>query len=400
MRRSVCLLVALALGAPVTVAQPAAADSALVERLIDGFRLDVVAEQMDALADSTEAMAGAEAYALAGGMADAMLRMDWDAIGDSIRAAVYRDYRPGLVREAVVFFEDPRMDRMMDAAPFTTGGIGPQQMAMLLENPGDRPLADSALADRYARAVLAATQPPDLMREMSRQMIDAFPASVRSAMADAGLLDMVVESAVGDDARAAQLDVMIRASRIGLADADPADVEATAAFYESEAGRYVSRRMMVGMMGVQVPRLIEGMRPMFEMMERTVKDLPEGGAGPPPPPPPPARGSVEVYEVAEVQPEMVGGIEGLMRRVEYPEAARREGVEGQVIVQFVVDERGKVIDPVVMNRADDRLADAALAAVRASVFKPGSVRGRPVRVRFAVPVTFRLRDDAPEDTDG
>ena len=113
----------------------------------------------------------------------------------------------------------------------------------------------------------------------------------------------------------------------------------------------------------------------------------------PAPPPNPPEPEVEdrVFEVAEVQPELIGGLAGLQGRVEYPEFARRAGVEGQVVVQFVVDERGNVVDPVVLRSPNDLLAEAALKAVRESQFKPGQQRGRPVKVRFAVPVTFRLR---------
>ena len=108
----------------------------------------------------------------------------------------------------------------------------------------------------------------------------------------------------------------------------------------------------------------------------------------PPPPPPPTE--LDVFEVAEVQPELVGGLEALQGAVEYPESARRAGVEGQVVVQFVVDEGGAVTDPVVVRSPDDRLSAAALAAVRGARFRPGRQRGRPVKVRFAVPITFRL----------
>ena len=120
---------------------------------------------------------------------------------------------------------------------------------------------------------------------------------------------------------------------------------------------------------------------------------PPTAAAPPPPPPPPEPEPTEpeIFEVAEVQPELIGGLPGLQSRVEYPEFARRAGVEGQVVVQFVVDERGNVVDPVVLRSPNDLLAEAALKAVRESRFKPGQQRGRPVKVRFAVPVTFRLR---------
>ncbi len=120
---------------------------------------------------------------------------------------------------------------------------------------------------------------------------------------------------------------------------------------------------------------------------------PTPNAPPPPPPPPPEPEPTEpeIFEVAEVQPELIGGLPGLQGRVEYPEFARRAGIEGQVVVQFVVDERGNVVDPVVLRSPNDLLSEAALKAVRESRFTPGQQRGRPVKVRFAVPVTFRLR---------
>ena len=125
--------------------------------------------------------------------------------------------------------------------------------------------------------------------------------------------------------------------------------------------------------------------------ERAVAPPPTVTVAPPPPPPPPTVDRVEIFEVAEVQPELIGGLAGLQGRVEYPELARRVGIEGQVIIQFVVDERGAVVDPVVLRSPNDLLAEAALKAVRESRFAPGQQRGRPVKVRFAVPVTFRLR---------
>ena len=117
-------------------------------------------------------------------------------------------------------------------------------------------------------------------------------------------------------------------------------------------------------------------------------------AGPPPAPPtPPVVEPVEdpIFTVVEVNPELIGGLVGLQSRVIYPEIAQRVGIEGQVVVQFVVDERGNVMDPVVLRSPSELLSEAALTAVRESRFTPGQQRGRPVKVRFAVPVTFRLR---------
>ena len=101
----------------------------------------------------------------------------------------------------------------------------------------------------------------------------------------------------------------------------------------------------------------------------------------------------EVFDVADVQPELIGGASSITP--EYPEFARRAGIEGRVIVQFVVDERGNAVDPVVVRSPNDLLSEAALTEVRTLKFTPGQQRGRPVKVRFSLPVTFRLRDGAP-----
>ncbi len=116
---------------------------------------------------------------------------------------------------------------------------------------------------------------------------------------------------------------------------------------------------------------------------------------PPPPPPPPEITPEEpdVFEVAEVQPTLIGGLAGLQGRLKYPDLAIRASIEGQVVVQFVVDERGHVVDPVVLRSPNEMLSEAALDAIRESRFTPGQQMGRPVRVRFAVPVTFELRAD-------
>ncbi len=107
-------------------------------------------------------------------------------------------------------------------------------------------------------------------------------------------------------------------------------------------------------------------------------------------PPPPPVGAGDLVCGAETPPELVGGLEALQAAAVYPDGARADGVEGRVILQFVVRADGSMTDPVVVRSPDPRLSRAALGALARLRFEPGRQRGRPVAVRFALPVTFRL----------
>jgi periplasmic protein TonB len=91
-------------------------------------------------------------------------------------------------------------------------------------------------------------------------------------------------------------------------------------------------------------------------------------------------------------PELIGGLEAVQDLIRYPEMARRANIEGTVHLQFIVDENGRVVDPVVVRGIGGGCDEAALEAVRQVRFRPGVQRGRPVKVRFSIPVRFRLRD--------
>jgi protein TonB len=98
----------------------------------------------------------------------------------------------------------------------------------------------------------------------------------------------------------------------------------------------------------------------------------------------------EIFIVVERMPELVGGLEALQRNIVYPEIARLAGIEGRVTVQFVIDERGNVVNPVVVRGIGGGCDEAALDAVKKAKFTPGMQRGRPVKVSYTLPVTFRL----------
>jgi len=99
----------------------------------------------------------------------------------------------------------------------------------------------------------------------------------------------------------------------------------------------------------------------------------------------------EVFIVVEDRPELIGGMAALQGAVEYPEFAKKAGIEGRVFVQFVVDEQGNVQNPQVTRGVHKLLDQAAVEAVKEMKFKPGKQRGKAVKVQMSLPVTFRLR---------
>ena len=100
----------------------------------------------------------------------------------------------------------------------------------------------------------------------------------------------------------------------------------------------------------------------------------------------------EVYMVAEDPPELSGGMKALQKSIQYPEMAKEAGIEGRVIVQFIVDKDGAVTNPTVTQGVHEQLNEAALEAVTQQAFSPGRQDGEPVKVQMSLPVTFRLPD--------
>lgn len=113
--------------------------------------------------------------------------------------------------------------------------------------------------------------------------------------------------------------------------------------------------------------------------------------GPPPPDDGGEEEEQEIFVVVENSPELIGGLAALQGEVEYPEFAKKAGIEGRVFVQFVVDENGNVQNPKVTRGVHKLLNEEAVRAVRQMKFKPGKQRGKPVKVQMSLPVTFRLK---------
>lgn len=102
------------------------------------------------------------------------------------------------------------------------------------------------------------------------------------------------------------------------------------------------------------------------------------------------------FDVVEQMPQFPGGAEELMKflqkNIKYPEEAKGKGVQGRVVVTFIVAEDGSVEEPYIARKVDPLLDAEALRVIKLMPkWKPGMQSGKFVRVKYNVPVTFRLQ---------
>ena len=103
----------------------------------------------------------------------------------------------------------------------------------------------------------------------------------------------------------------------------------------------------------------------------------------------------KAFDVVEQMPEYPGGMGELMKylsaNVKYPAEASKKGIQGRVIVQFVVEKDGSISKAKVANKVDELLHAEAIRVVEAMPkWNPGKQDGRSVRVNYTLPITFRL----------
>lgn len=113
-------------------------------------------------------------------------------------------------------------------------------------------------------------------------------------------------------------------------------------------------------------------------------------------PEPPKEDVQKVFDVVEEMPSFPGGNGALMQwlneNVKYPVVAQENGVQGRVIVSFVVERDGSITDVQVVRSVDPALDKEATRAVKAMPkWIPGKQNGQAVRVKYNVPVLFRLQ---------
>ena len=97
-----------------------------------------------------------------------------------------------------------------------------------------------------------------------------------------------------------------------------------------------------------------------------------------------------IYLMCEKMPELVGGMDALQKKIRYPLQAKSLGVQGVVYVQSIINEKGKIIKPKVVKKLGAGCDEEALRVLKKSKFKPGYDKGKPVKVRFTLPIFFRL----------
>lgn len=103
----------------------------------------------------------------------------------------------------------------------------------------------------------------------------------------------------------------------------------------------------------------------------------------------------QIYDIVEQYPEFPGGYSALTEWIDdnlkYPVEAAMDGIEGRVIVQFIVRPTGKVVDAEVVRGIAPSLDKEALRLINIMPnWIPGRQKGKAVNVRYTLPITFKL----------
>jgi protein TonB len=105
----------------------------------------------------------------------------------------------------------------------------------------------------------------------------------------------------------------------------------------------------------------------------------------------------KVYEKVNVIPEYLGGTKALINsitsEIKYPEEAKKDGIQGKVLVQFIVDKDGTITDSKVIRGIGHGCDEEALRVVKLlKPFKSGMEEGKPVNVKMVLPIMFTLAE--------
>lgn len=103
----------------------------------------------------------------------------------------------------------------------------------------------------------------------------------------------------------------------------------------------------------------------------------------------------QIYDIVEQYPEFPGGYSALTEWIDdnlkFPVEAAMDGIEGRVIVQFIVRPTGKIVDAKVVRGIAPSLDKEALRLINIMPnWIPGRQKGKAVNVRYTLPITFKL----------
>lgn len=109
----------------------------------------------------------------------------------------------------------------------------------------------------------------------------------------------------------------------------------------------------------------------------------------------------KVYDLVDEMPSFPGGLEELYKwidnNVQYPAVARENGIEGRVILKFIVEKDGSLSDSTVIHSVHPMLDREALRLVgQMPKWNPGKRAGVPVRVRYYLPIKFKIGESKPD----
>ena len=103
----------------------------------------------------------------------------------------------------------------------------------------------------------------------------------------------------------------------------------------------------------------------------------------------------DTFDNVDIMPVFPGGVEELLKymstTIKYPAQAREDSIQGRVLVTFVINKDGNIVEPEVVKSVHPLLDEEALRMVeKMPAWKPGEQNGKPVRVKYTIPVNFRL----------
>jgi periplasmic protein TonB len=102
-----------------------------------------------------------------------------------------------------------------------------------------------------------------------------------------------------------------------------------------------------------------------------------------------------IFEFSEMMPEFNADDDGLQafiaKNIVYPDSAQKKGIQGTVFAQFIVEKDGSVSNLRIAKGIGYGCDEEVIRVMKKATFKPGTQKGKPVRVRMGMPVKFKLK---------